>query len=331
MCDNISEGTKTTLDKECTAVVDFLNVGFGESTVIRLIGGSTYTIVVDGGDDDSNTYKKNSNRIRLIEYLKRECIDFIDLLIITHPHRDHIGGLLEVVKKIDIKEVWYNIIFSNALLDANIQVSNNKMAYAADLYQRVLKNINKKNTAQKLIRKKELVEFGDMKLVAFPPQKALLSCLERNICELGFKKDPRLYNSILKQIDAKMNAVSMVVKVNIGKIGLLLTSDVPISYWDYVRDSEDLRANILKAPHHGDIQCLTEDFLRAVEPQYVVISADDEYTYQLPSRNLEALIKSVTPAIRVLYTTGDALSMGRQHLGIRFMIRPDGGIDLKQL
>ncbi len=77
-----------------------LDVGQGDSILIKTPTGEN--ILVDGGEG-------NDVVIELGEVLapwdRR-----IDLMVLTHPHLDHVGGLIEVLERYEVKEVWLNPI-----------------------------------------------------------------------------------------------------------------------------------------------------------------------------------------------------------------------------
>jgi glyoxylase-like metal-dependent hydrolase (beta-lactamase superfamily II) len=79
--------------RENSLIIDFLNVGFGESIFVRTTGVKPLNILVDGGDNRHEMFAGIPNRIKLSEYLRREAIKDIDLMILTHFHRDHIAGV----------------------------------------------------------------------------------------------------------------------------------------------------------------------------------------------------------------------------------------------
>jgi competence protein ComEC len=83
--------------------VHFIDVGQGASQLI--IGSSGKTILIDAG---------NNNKEKLIaQYLKKEKINKIDILIGTHPDADHIGGLDSVINHFDIGKIYMPKIQSN--------------------------------------------------------------------------------------------------------------------------------------------------------------------------------------------------------------------------
>jgi competence protein ComEC len=78
-----------------TAVVDFLDVGQGDATLVR--GRSGATILIDGGPDPA----------LLRSHLARLRVRRIDLVIVTHRHADHTTGLLGLAQTTAVGAVWY--------------------------------------------------------------------------------------------------------------------------------------------------------------------------------------------------------------------------------
>lgn len=79
-------------DKTPLLSIHVIDVGQGDSILIKTPSGKN--ILVDAGDEDSDYIVKN--------YLKKERIEKIDLIIATHPDSDHIGGLDNVIDSFDI-------------------------------------------------------------------------------------------------------------------------------------------------------------------------------------------------------------------------------------
>ncbi|MBU5439670.1 MBL fold metallo-hydrolase [Tissierella sp. MSJ-40] len=77
-------------------LVNFIDVGQGDSTLIEFPNGET--CLIDGGPRSSSE--------DLIDFLKTKKIEKIDYLIGTHPHEDHIGGLPEVLKNFKVEKVY---------------------------------------------------------------------------------------------------------------------------------------------------------------------------------------------------------------------------------
>ncbi len=82
--------------------VAFLDVGQGDALLARCGG---QTLLVDAGDNDTAQ--------ALVDELKTMGVTRIDLLVGTHPHADHIGGLDLVIETFDIGAVWMPDVTSN--------------------------------------------------------------------------------------------------------------------------------------------------------------------------------------------------------------------------
>lgn len=78
------------------ASVSFLDVGQGDSVVVELP--DNRVIVIDTG----------KNGYVLSRYLRYRGIKTIDALALSHPQRDHAGGLSKIVSKFEVKQIWDN-------------------------------------------------------------------------------------------------------------------------------------------------------------------------------------------------------------------------------
>jgi len=77
----------------------FLDVGQGDAAVVEFPKGEV--MLVDGGH-------VSTGRMAIIPYLWERRIRKIDYLVMTHPDSDHIGGLIDIVDKFPVGEVWTN-------------------------------------------------------------------------------------------------------------------------------------------------------------------------------------------------------------------------------
>ena len=79
------------------------------------------------------------------------------------------------------------------------------------------------------------------------------------------------------------NDYSIGVRVQFGENSFLFTGDAEEhSEEDMTASGENLNADVYKAAHHGSRTANTEDFLKAVDPQYVVFSCGEGNTYGHP-------------------------------------------------
>ncbi|MFA4843944.1 MAG: DNA internalization-related competence protein ComEC/Rec2 [Candidatus Margulisiibacteriota bacterium] len=88
-------------------VVTFLDVGQGDSIFIQTP--QNKLILIDGGGEEKaqGGHDKVGQRV-VLPFLRRQGITRLDLVIATHPHNDHIGGLNEVLAGIKVDQVIDN-------------------------------------------------------------------------------------------------------------------------------------------------------------------------------------------------------------------------------
>ena len=104
--------------------VYFLDVGQGDSELIRYNG---TTILIDAGEADEGP--------GIVTYLKGLGISDIDLLIATHPHSDHIGGMQDILGNFNVRSV----------IDSG-------MPHTSPTYQKFLETIDRKNIPYKTVK-----------------------------------------------------------------------------------------------------------------------------------------------------------------------------------
>ena len=94
---NIFVWTDISLSRNADLNIYFLNVGQGDSSLIRL--SNETDILIDGGKDKS-----------VISELEKTLKDShsIDLIILTHPEMDHFGGLIDVIERFKVGAFIYN-------------------------------------------------------------------------------------------------------------------------------------------------------------------------------------------------------------------------------
>jgi len=92
-----AEATATATEITATAgtlVVHYIDVGQGDAILIQQ---GTQTMLIDAGSNEEGP--------SVVTYLKDQGISKIDILIATHPHEDHIGGLDNVIQAFEIGQI----------------------------------------------------------------------------------------------------------------------------------------------------------------------------------------------------------------------------------
>lgn len=97
--DKVSENIRTDLE------VHFIDVGQGDSILIKSEGEN---ILIDGG--------KRSTSEKLISYLENQKVKDLKYIIGTHPHEDHIGGLIAVLDNFNVENIMLPNVIANTIV-----------------------------------------------------------------------------------------------------------------------------------------------------------------------------------------------------------------------
>lgn len=128
--------------------IHFINVGQGDSILIESPGGEN--ILVDGGD--------RADRItaEIINYLQDRNIEKLDYIISTHPHADHIGGLVDIIDNFEVKKV----------LDSG-------KIHTSKTYENYLMKIDQENIAFDTPRQGDIITLKNSEIIFLHPDKNL--------------------------------------------------------------------------------------------------------------------------------------------------------------
>lgn len=209
-----------------------LDVGQGDAILIRTP--DRYNILIDGGPDNTIIYKLG----KYLPFYDRQ----IDLMILTHPHSDHITGLIEVLRRYQVKK-----IFTTGVLYSSVE------------YQ--------------IWQEAALKEGSEIKIID-QPQNFISS--DGTKLEILFP-DRSLKNQKLKNV----NNASIVAKLVYRDAAILLTGDYEEEEKLITRNL-NLQADILKVGHHGSNTANDLKFLEAVEPETAVISCGQGNKFNHP-------------------------------------------------
>jgi len=125
--------------------VYFFDVGQGDSEYIKMPNGQD--VLIDGGPDN----KVLDELGQVMNLGDRE----IDLIILTHPHSDHLNGLIEVLNRYKVGEIW-----------------ESGVDYDSAVYSQWQKLVADKKISKKTVVKGEEKEFGEVKIITVFPLKS---------------------------------------------------------------------------------------------------------------------------------------------------------------
>lgn len=87
------------------------------------------------------------------------------------------------------------------------------------------------------------------------------------------------------------NSESLVISVNFGIHDYLFTGDIEATDESVVTENSDINSNVLKVPHHGSPSSSSEEFIKAVSPNYCIVSVGENNQYNHPSPNVIKLLE----------------------------------------
>lgn len=231
--------------------VNFFDVGQGDATYLRTPRGSD--ILVDAGPGDVLLGKLGA----AMPFFDRT----IELAILTHPHADHITGMIEVLKRYNVRKV--------ILPEAD---------YDSQTYRVFLDLLSGKHVA--IVRPK----LGER---IFLDNETVLD-IDYPVLG-GAENHP-----------SDINDVSIVARLSFGQSNVLLMGDAGKDIEQTLLAYHlPLDAEILKVGHHGSRHSTSVELLKDVNPRYGVISVGAKNTYGHPhEETLQALASSGVEILR---------------------------------
>jgi len=211
--------------------VTFLDVGQGDGIFLRFPNGKT--MVVDGGIRSPRF--DNGARV-VLPYLRYRNIDRIDVVVASHPHNDHIGGLIALLETVEVG----HYIDSGQVCDTWTAGRIRELIAAKGIqYHRVAAGDS-------------LTGLGGVGGLILHPTREFVSEAGESLHDL--------------------NNGSVVLRLTYGQTSLLLTVDIEketdgaLLAW-----GERLQAQILKVAHHGSRTSSQPRFVEAVDPQIALM------------------------------------------------------------
>lgn len=215
--------------------VTYLNVGQGDSAYIEFPDGKN--ALVDGGPDKSVLEGLGKN----MPFYRRK----IDIIYLSHPHADHLAGLIYVLKRYEVGRVVMT-----------------KAVHTSPEYQEFLTLIrDKKVPVTEGVRGTEFDFSGGIKAKILYPQSV--------------------------EGVQNLNDTSEVMLLSFGESKFLFTGDLEKDTMSQCLSMEPtLSADIIKVPHHGSQNALSEDLYHQTKPKFAVISVGKDNKYGHPHQVL---------------------------------------------
>ncbi len=224
--------------------ITVLDVGQGNCTVIQLPGGTN--MIVDGGGFTKGSFDVGKGVVAPFLYKKR--INRIDMALLSHPHPDHLLGLIYIINNFSVHQIWKNNLSVDAiaypqweetLRTRHVHVS----LISADIPEKIVNKVRLK--------------------ILWPPDNDF--------------DDPHNLS-----YDA-VNDSSVVLRITFGKISFLIPGDISADIEKkLVQSNIDLKSDVVIAPHHGSSNSSSIEFIKALSCRHVVFSSGKSNVFKHP-------------------------------------------------
>ncbi len=235
------------LEEEGVLSVHIIDVGQGDSILIRTP--QNKSILIDGGEAWAGK--------TVASYLRKYRLAKIDILIASHPHSDHIGGLVNIIENFQVDSLY---------MPDKIHTSKT--------FEQLLDAIEDKGLEITIPNENTVVELEeDISLLFLGP----LRDYGENLNNWSIvNKLIHGENSFLFTGDMEAAAEKDLVKNYPGNI---------------------LRSQVLKVAHHGSNTSSTEIFLDTIRPKVAVISSGKDNLYNHPHDDIIKSLQDLNTAI----------------------------------
>lgn len=225
--------------------IHFIDVGAGDAALLQYgDGDSAKYALIDAGPDyytRTNGSKVDTSE-RVHQYLTDHKVTKLEFVLLTHPHRDHIAGMINILEDKNIK---IDKIYGNNF-DLSYSSSGNQdpddiedTEFSSEVYEAVKAAIQEREDAGETVYEVpaagDSINLGSAKITFYGP------------LNMDFTYGRKVDLNIRQE-----NKYSIVCKVEYGKNSFLMTGDAQKeTIQQIVSKGYNLSAQVLKVPHHG--------------------------------------------------------------------------------
>lgn len=205
---------------------------------------------------------------KILRYLNAQNITELNYAAATHMHADHIGGFPKVFASVKPK-IMLEPVFEDSLIPTT------------KTYEKYLDAVEASGAEYKELKTGETFTLGNAQVTVLAP---------------------------VSEHASSLNNTSLVLRVQYDDIVCIFTGDMETPEEKTVLSTVDnslLKADFLKAGHHGSDTSSGEAFLEQVQPKYVGISCGVDNKYGHPAESTLEHLRNYTDNIYITAQQGD--------------------------
>lgn len=225
----------TASQKDGLLKIYFFDVGQGDAIFVEAPNGNQ--ILIDGGPDN----RVIQELAKVMPFYDHE----IDMVVLSHPHADHVAGLIDVLERYDVKNI--------------LQAKEDYNSAVVPVWVEAVRD-EKANEIEAIAGR--VIDLGNgVTLTILHPLVSVAGALLKN---------PH---------DAVVVAI-----LKYGDFEIMLTGDMEAKVERrLILNGYDLKSDILKVGHHGSKTSTTPEFLSGVNPEIALIQVGAKNRYGHPS------------------------------------------------
>ena len=286
-----------------------INVGYGDALLLENSCGCK--VLLDGGSNLPTEFEEDVFRTRSVDYFAKHGITHLDALLISHIHEDHVCGLVPLLQNVAVDAIYSP--YPAELFRSGRRLAPKKDAFrsvplytdALNDFTSILCEAEQKGIPYRQLKPGDGLLFpGDLRITILGPDPQSLQPYLDDLASAYASDDPDAVTEFLARLDSSSNATSLLIKAEAEGMVFLDAADNVPAHWSSV-PAEALRTiNLLKLPHHGQKDAVSEDRMGEMPLQYAITTASSDRRYNSANpevyRRLTAMAKD-RPAPRFLF------------------------------
>lgn len=254
----------------------FCDVGQGDAAYIRTP--SNQDVLIDGGPNE----KVLSCLGKYMPFYDRT----IDVVVLTHPQKDHLQGLISVVQRYQVNNFVIGIVGNET-----------------EGYKKLIEVIKEKNIPVKNLFLGDSLSLGEVKIsVLWPERQWVASHLAPNLSDLSYLSGKQVLGL---STDTGLNDFSYYLHLSYKTFDALFTGDGDRRIQPEIMRTVTLPdVELLKFPHHGSKTGVMGEFLEQIKPESAIISVGRN-SYGHPTKEALELLSNRAIEIKRTDLQGD--------------------------
>jgi len=285
-----TEAEHVTIAVEGQMTVHFIDVGQADATLIVHDG---HAMLFDAAT--------KSRGDELVEYINALGIEYIDVLVLSHPHDDHMGGSAKVLNNIEVGKIYGPDIFNLAELE--------ELGWYDDMTDAIDRIDAERNV--------NIPEEKQTSIWHFPRNE------KGEFAKFNIGDAIVEFYAPLEDEYSDKNDYSICAKVTFGEVDVFFTGDATSSVEEaLIAEEYDLDIEVFQAAHHGSYTGNSKNFLEAMSPEAIVISCGMKNKYNHPSKSVIQLYEKMNIPV---YRTDESGTIIMTTDGIEYSFNKEQG------